>query len=270
MKVKSPISCCMNHVHCSTHSVSQHNTNHWDSVTVGFALGLAVVTVGLEPVLRGTIYVYWKTQLSAVVRRQLPCWLCCSGWWQEGLNKKNFSSVKKTHFMSRTFSRPSRAVAHSSCLNCCVPALRTCTGTWRNTLRCSTPDWPVTDVECSALTGAQVLAALSFVTTNELFSTFDLCDRVCGFQLTSAGFAFSCINSLANFLHCTQLPVNDGVYNHYHLCPVTLLMQRLHPHFSARCSYKVSECAEFARCQHCNDDKTLLTNYMLIWMANND
>jgi len=62
----------------------------------------------------------------------------------------------------------------------------------------------VTDIEfCSDFTGAQVLAALSFLTANKLFNTFDVCDRARIFQSTAAGFAFSrqtcCINSLANF-----------------------------------------------------------------------
>ena len=51
-----------------------------------------------------------RTQTSHAWR-QLSCRptrLYCSGCWQEGLDKKKFSSVKKTRFVSRTLSRRSR------------------------------------------------------------------------------------------------------------------------------------------------------------------
>jgi len=77
--------------------------------------------------------------------------------------------------------------------------------------------------------------ALSFLRAKELFNTFDVCDRARGFRSTTVGLAFSrrtCrINSLANFLHRTQLPVFQGVCSHYCLYSITLLTQCLHPHF---------------------------------------
>jgi len=100
----------------------------------------------------------------------------------------------------------------------------------------NTTDWSVTDIEFNGnLTGAQVLAALSFLGTNEFLNMHDISVRVCIFRPTTASLAFSLsaslINTLTNFLHRTDLPVILWVRGHYHLCSVALFTQSLNPHF---------------------------------------
>jgi len=120
-------------------------------------------------------------------------------------------------------------------------------------------DWSVTDIEFSSnLTAAQVLAALSFLGTNEFLNMRDVCVRACAFRPTTASLACShwacSINMLTNFLHHTELPVSffpivDTCLNCEDIARQSCAMAPrwrifgdfLRPVFSASCMQQVSD-----------------------------
>jgi len=93
-----------------------------------------------------------------------------------------------------------------------------------------------TDIEISgSLMGAQVLAAL-YLLGRSAVPQHARC--LCTSVRISADHCQPCvqslsllINTLSNFLHCTELPVNLWVRSHYRLRSIALFTLCLNPHF---------------------------------------